>query len=265
MDRNAPDYGGKTTQLPVLKVDLTYNDFNTNYFTTAANASGGSSGSPVINIDGAVVALQAGGATLGATDFFFPLDRVKRALTCLQNNMPVTRGTIQTSWSLRPFDDCKRLGLTAGHESRMRALFPDAIGLLVADTILPGGSRSRNVTHRLGPADEIIEEGDMLLKINGEYINRFIRLEGILDDNVGGTIKLLLQRGSIEFEYNIPVQDKHSITPDRYVQVCGARFNTLSYQLARAYNVPVRGVYVCEQSGNQLNIVTNIRIIPSRR
>ena len=105
---------------------------------------------------------------------------------------------------------------------------------------------------RLGPADEIIEEGDMLLKVNDEYVNRFIRLEEILDDNVGGTIKILLQRGSLEFEYTIPVHDKHAITPDRYVQVCGARFNTLSYQLARAYNVPVRGVYVCEQSGIKL-------------
>ena len=60
MDRNAPDYGGLLATIPYLIPDLTYNDFNTNYFTTAANASGGSSGSPVINIDGAVVALQAG-------------------------------------------------------------------------------------------------------------------------------------------------------------------------------------------------------------
>ena len=124
---------------PKLMVDLTYNDFNTNYFTTAANASGGSSGSPVINIDGAVVALQAGGITMGATDFFLPLDRVQRALRCLQQGIPITRGTIQSAWSLRPFDDCKRLGLTPEHEGKMRDLFPDAIGLLVADTVLPKG------------------------------------------------------------------------------------------------------------------------------
>jgi len=175
---------------------------------------------------------------MGATDFFLPLDRVQRALTCLQEGKPITRGTIQTAWSLRPFDECKRLGLTPKHEKRMRELFPDAIGLLVAETVLPKG-----------PSDKSIEEGDMLLKINDEYVNKFIRLEEILDNNVGVTVNILLQRGHEEVECIIKVGDKHAITPDRYVQVCGARFNTLSYQLARAYNVPVEGVYVCEQSG----------------
>jgi len=175
---------------------------------------------------------------MGATDFFLPLDRVQRALRCLQEDKPITRGTIQTAWSLRPFDECKRLGLTPKHEKQMRDLFPEAIGLLVAETVLPKG-----------PSDKLIEEGDMLLKINNEYVNNFIRLESILDDHVGGTIDILLHRGSEEVDCTIRVGDKHAITPDRYVQVCGARFNTLSYQLARAYNVAVEGVYICEQSG----------------
>lgn len=82
---------------------------------------------------------------MGATDFFLPLDRVQRALSCLQQGLPITRGTIQTAWSLRPFDECKRLGLTPVHERETRALFPDAIGLLVAETILPEGTIFKRV------------------------------------------------------------------------------------------------------------------------
>src|SRR5579859_7703160 len=117
----------------------------------------------------------------------------------------------------------------------------------------------------LGPSDKLIEEGDILLKINDQYVNRFIRLEELLDDNVGRTIKVLVQRGFEESEYCIKVGDKHAITPDRYVQVSGARFNTLSYQLARAYNVPAEGVYVCEQSGSHPKtkkvVVSDSRIV----
>lgn len=228
LDRNAPDYG-----------DLTYNDFNTEYIQAAASASGGSSGSPVVNIDGNVVALQAGGSSESSTDFFLPLFRGQRALECIQNSIPITRGTIQVQWYLKPFDECKRLGLSDKAENAARERFPDTIGLLVAETVLPEG-----------PSDKLIQEGDCLLSINGEPISKFVRVDEILDSSVGSSVNLVVERGGVEQELSISVGDLHAITPDRYVEACGASFQNLSYQLARLYAIPVKGIHICEAAGS---------------
>lgn len=228
LDRNAPEYGEG------------YSDFNTNYIQAAAAASGGSSGSPVVNIDGHVVALQAGGRADGAaTDYFLPLDRPLRALQCIQNSEPVTRGTIQTQWIIKPFDECRRLGLTPEWEALVRKTAPRETGMLVAEIVLPEG-----------PADGKIQEGDVLLKVNGELLTQFVRLDDILDSSVDQVVRLLVQRGGQDLEVECKAGDLHAITPDRFVSVAGGTFHDLSYQQARLYAIATRGVYVCEAAGS---------------
>ena len=230
LDRNAPEYGDG------------YSDFNTNYIQAAAAASGGSSGSPVVNIDGHAVALQAGGRADGAaTDYFLPLDRPLRALKYIQKGEIVPRGTIQTQWLLKPFDECRRLGLTPEWESQVRKHFPAENNMLVAEVVLPDG-----------PGSTGLEEGDVLMKVNGEFVTAFISLDDIFDSSVGKTVKLLVQRGGEDVEVEIEVGDLHAITPDRFVTVAGASFHDLSYQQGRLYAISLKnkGTYVCEAAGS---------------
>ncbi|KAI8391518.1 trypsin-like cysteine/serine peptidase domain-containing protein [Radiomyces spectabilis] len=227
LDRNTPEYG-----------DLTYNDFNTFYLQAASSTSGGSSGSPVIDINGNAVALQAGGHIKAATDFFLPLDRIKRALQYVQRGETVPRGDIQTHFTYRPFDETRRLGLRPESEDKLRKAFPDEIGLLVVEGVLPEG-----------PAYGKLEEGDILLTMNGQYITKFVPFEEMLDSSVGQNITITIERGGKPMEFTINVGDLHAITPNRYVEIGGAVLNEVSYQLANAYCVPCRGVYVAEPSG----------------
>jgi S1-C subfamily serine protease len=231
LDRNAPDYGRGS-----------YNDFNTFYLQAASNTSGGSSGSPVIDRSGSVVALNAGGKRTTASSFYLPLQRAQRALALIQAGEKVSRGTLQTTFIYRPFDELRRLGLSAGIEAEVRSRRPDGTGMLVVERVGPEG-----------PADGSLQPGDILVSLNDQPVDDFVTLESFLDESIGATITLVVERGGERVTSAVAVQDLQEITPGAYLEVGRAVYNDLSYQLARNYHIPVKGVYLATSGYMMLN------------
>ncbi|ETV90219.1 hypothetical protein, variant 1 [Aphanomyces invadans] len=226
LDRDCPAYGFNT-----------YNDFNTFYFQASSGTSGGSSGSPVLNQDGQVIALNAGGKMGTSASYYLPLDRVKRVLERLQRDPSavVPRGTIQTVFVHKPFDEVRRLGLPADTEASLRRTFPAANGLLVVAEVLPSS-----------PCATTIHPGDVLLRVNGQPVHQFVPVEAALDDSVGQSVRLELDRAGKLVSVDVQVQDLHAITPSRFLDVGGAVLNPLSFQQARNHALKPNAPYVAD-------------------
>ena len=222
LDRDAPEYGRAS-----------YNDFNTFYYQAASSTSGGSSGSPVLDINGNVIALNAGASNKAASSFFLPLNRVVRALKLIQKDLPVTRGSIQTVFKHKSYDELRRLGLTEAIEREARTKFPDSKGLLVVDQVLPKS-----------PASAALDPGDIVTHINGKLFADFITLEALIDESVGKEINFSVQRGKENFNANISVHDLHKLSASEYLEIGNGVVHTLSYQVAKNFNVPVEGLFI---------------------
>ena len=224
LDRRAPNYGR-----------YGHNDFNTFYMQAASSTSGGSSGSPVLDSNGSVIALNAAANSSTASSFFLPLDRVQYALEKLQASEPVSRGTVQTVFEHHPYRFLQRLGLTQEAAARTQQLFPDSNGMLLVRQVLPGGV-----------AEGLFEEGDILLEVQSQPVAKFVRLAEIMDAAIGQDLEFRVLRQGQPLTVTIPVSDLHTLQPASLVELGGSVLHDLSLQRARGMNMPQSGVMVAK-------------------
>ncbi|CAN0515967.1 unnamed protein product, partial [Ectocarpus sp. 8 AP-2014] len=81
----------------------------------------------------------------------------------------------------------RRLGLKPDTEALLRKEFPEETGVLVVGEVVPKG-----------PADGVLEPGDVVVRMKGETITTFLPWESALDDGVGGEVEVQVQRGGKE-------------------------------------------------------------------
>ena len=224
LDREVPSYGR-----------YGYNDFNTFYLQAASGTSGGSSGSPVIDLAGDVVALNAAANRDTASSFFLPLPRIVHALTKLQASSPISRGGFETLFTQRPFRELSRLGLDARTEARVRREDVATNGMLQVQQVIPGGA-----------GDGALEAGDVLVSVDGATVTDFVELEAMLDARVGRSVPLELVRQGARVRTEATVTDLHAIAPDRFVELGDAVLQAMSIQHARAMNLPRSGVVLMQ-------------------
>lgn len=224
VDRRSPNYGR-----------YGHNDFNTFYLQAASSTSGGSSGSPVLNQKGEVIALNAAANSSTASSFFLPLDRIVYALEKLQAEEPVARGTVQTVFEQRPYRLLRRLGLDDQTARDMQERFPSSNGMLLVRQVLPGGI-----------AEGVLEEGDILLAVNSEPLSDFVKLAELLDSSVGSELDFDVVRRGVAMSIKLKVQDLEALQPSQLLEIGDSVLHNVSVQRARGMNLPQSGVVVAK-------------------
>lgn len=213
------------------------NNNNTFLIQTAASATGGSSGSPVVDIDGDVLALHCASWDHAATTFGVPMQRIAHVLARLQSGQTIRRGTWLAVWEHHPFDTLRHVRFPAEREAQIRASDPESSGLLVLSRILPDS-----------PLRPTFRSGDVLASIDGIPVRDFVDLAHVLDNAVGTELELVVLRLGEEVRAAVPVLDLRAMTVGSFLEVGGGVFHDLTYQQTVVHDLPARGVYVSQSA-----------------
>jgi S1-C subfamily serine protease len=200
---------------------------------TSFDRTGGSSGSPVFDADGRVVAMHTSGTN--TTSFELRIEYVRDALKQLLGSGRVRRGEVGLELDLIPVA-----------EARRAARLPDEVAERIAAA---SGERKQavQVAYVLAgsPAAGRIRPGDLLVEVDGELVaGDLYGVDRAFDARVGGSAHVVVYRHGARVEHDLPVADAERGKVLRFVLFAGGVFHELTPELRRCIDFAGPGVFL---------------------
>ena len=245
----------------ITNLNVNKGDRHSSYIHTTFDRTGGSSGSPVWNTKGEVIAIHARGTD--TSSFELPIDYLFDALELIRNKMPIVRGEIGVD-----------LELISIGEAIKHFNFPDALRKEIgpSENGTPKVIQIESIVPRT-TGETVLRASDIIYRINNELIrDNLYTFDAILNRNVGKKVTLDIYRNGENLSLDVPVENLEEKKVRRFVRFGGAVFHDITPQLRRLLYLEADGVYlphaaagssfsrvgVQERNGNSKVVILNI-------
>lgn len=219
---------GRITNLNVNKGDR-----HSSYIHTTFDRTGGSSGSPVWNTAGQVIAIHARGTD--TSSFELPIDYLHDALELIRNSVPIQRGEIGVDLELVSIGEAiKHFNFPAELRKEIGPSKAGTPKVIQIESIVP---------RTTGETD--LRASDIIYRINNKIIkDDLYTFDAVLNQNVGKSVNLDIYRNGENLSIDIPVEDLEAKKVTRFVRFGGAILHDITPQLRRILFLEADGVYL---------------------
>lgn len=200
---------------------------------TTFDRAGGSSGSPVFDSSGAVVAIHFSGTD--TTSFEMRIEYLKDALEELNRDGKAQRGEIGVDLDTILISDArKHFKLPDDLAKELSALRLDIKRVAVVEYVSP---RS--------PSAGQLMAGDIILKVEGRWVGDDVYLfDKIIDERVGRKAALALLRNGRPLVVRVPVEDAEAWKIRQFVLFAGGIIHATTPEHRLALNIEGDGVFL---------------------
>ncbi len=217
----------------VANLNVNKGDRHSSYIHTTFDRTGGSSGSPVWNTAGEVIAIHARGTD--TSSFELPVDYLVDALELIRNKISIQRGEIGVDLELISIGEAiKHFNFPAELRKEIGPSKAGTPKVIQIESIVP---KTTGVP--------ILRASDIIYRINDEPIkDDLYTFDAVLNQNVGESVSLNVYRNGENLSLDVPVEDLESKKVRRFVRFGGAIFHDITPKLRRTLFLDADGVYL---------------------